>query len=67
MKARDLALRQITPYDSATLTEVLHERGVNVRYLGKLASTTAALEGRINVAPVLVRLLVVVFDQNLTD
>lgn len=34
----DVRLRNLAPVDGAQLTEMLHSRGINLRYLGKLAS-----------------------------
>lgn len=35
---QDLCMLEVAPMDGQTLTEALHARGINVRYIGKVCS-----------------------------
>ena len=37
----------INPYDSSTLTTILHQRGINIRYIGKIFYNLQSIEENI--------------------
>src|SRR5688572_28335477 len=37
---KELDILDVLPYDSTTLTQEMHSRGINMRYLGKVAELT---------------------------